>query len=144
MFKISYNILSNILSDIFDQRTRLYHLLKINDFVSRQVHYVYQGTEWLSFLGPNIWDLQPLEIKQSESFDMFEAKINRYTPSECPCTLFWTYIQDSLFEDSFKIRNFKNHFYCYYQLYYFLPILIFSLSFDFIICIIIYSEISFS
>ena len=113
MFKISYNMSSNILGDIFDQRTSSNHLLKNNDFVSRQVHCVYQGTEWLSVLGPNMWDLQPLEIKQSESFDMYEAKINRYTPSECPCTLFWTYIQDSLFEDSFKIKNFKNHFYCY-------------------------------
>ena len=144
MFKISYNMSSNILGYIFDQRTSSNHLLKNNDFVSRQVHCVYQGTEWLSFLGPNIWDLQPLEIKQSESFDMYEAKINRYTPSECPCTLFWTYIQDSLFEDSFKIKHFKNHFYCYYQLNYFLSILIVSLSFDFIICIIIYSKISFS
>lgn len=74
MFKISYKMSSNILSDIFDQRTSSYPLLKNNDFVSHRVYCVYQGIERLSFLGPNIWDLEPMEIKQSERFDYMFLK----------------------------------------------------------------------
>ena len=74
MFKISYNMSSNNLSDIFDHRTSSYHLLKNNDFVSHQVHCVYHNTDWLSFLGPNLWDLEPFEIKQLERFDYMFPK----------------------------------------------------------------------
>ena len=33
-------------------------------FEERQVHSVCDGTESLSFLGPKIWDLVPVELKQ--------------------------------------------------------------------------------
>ena len=146
MFKISYIMSSNILSDIFDQRTSSYHLLKNNDFASRQIHCIYQGTEWLSFLVPNFWDLEPLEIKQSER-NVSTCRKTKWIVT-LPLNILAHY-----FELIFRIHYcrihlkweiFKITFYCYYQLHYFLSILIASLSFYFIICIIIYSKISFS
>ena len=74
MFKISYNMSSNNLSDVFDHRTSSYRLLKNNDFVSHQVHCAYHNTDWLSFLGLKLRDLEPFEIKQLERFDYMFPK----------------------------------------------------------------------
>ena len=80
---------SNILSDIFDQRTSSYHLLRHNDLVSRQVLLCLLRHS----IGPKMWDLEPLEIKQSQRFNMCETKIKSCTPCQCHWTLFWTYMQ---------------------------------------------------
>ena len=56
-------------------------------FERSRVHSVYHGTELLSFLGPKIWDLAPLELKQLESHDIFKLKIKKWIPFECPCGL---------------------------------------------------------
>ena len=54
---------------------------------------LYHGTALLSFLGPKIWNLVPLEIKQLESLAVFKLKIKKCIPFECPSRLCRTYIQ---------------------------------------------------
>ena len=49
------------------------------------MHPVYHGTESLSFLGPKISDLVPVEVKQSETLYSFKLKIKNRVPIECPC-----------------------------------------------------------
>ena len=55
-------------------------------------HSVYHDTESLSFLGPTIWDLLPMELKQSESLDSFKLIIKKCVPLESPCRLCRTYM----------------------------------------------------
>ena len=74
MFKIPRNLCPELLNDIFLKRTNLYNLSSNDTFYSRQVHSVYHGTESLSFLGPQIWELVPLEIKESETLDILKNK----------------------------------------------------------------------
>ena len=78
---------------MFEPKISLYNLRKNNTFDRGQVHSVYHGTENLSFLGPKIWDLVPLELKQLESLEVFKLKIKKWIPFECPCRLCRTYIQ---------------------------------------------------
>ena len=54
-----------------------YNIRSNNTFERHQFHSVYRGTEWLSFLGPKIWDLVPLELKQLESLEVFKLKIKK-------------------------------------------------------------------
>ena len=71
-----------------------YNLRRNDTFEKRQVHSVYHGTELLSFLCPNVWDLVPVELReQSESLDSLKLKIKTWVPFECPCRLCKTYIQ---------------------------------------------------
>ena len=58
-----------------------------------QVHTVYHGIESLSLLGPKIWDLVSVVLKQLENLDSFKSKIKNYVSFECPCRLCKTYIQ---------------------------------------------------
>ena len=90
MFKVANNMSPEILNEIFTQKIGPYNL----SFTSRQVHSVYHGTESLSFLGPKIWDLVPLEIKQSETLEIFKHKIKKWIPLQCPCRLCRTYLQN--------------------------------------------------
>ena len=64
MLKISNNLSPDIAKEIFQERFVPYNLRHNNRFTSRQVNSVYHGTESLSFPGPKIWDLVPLEIKE--------------------------------------------------------------------------------
>ena len=63
MFKIHRGLSPVILREIFVSETSSYNLRRNNTFEKRQVHSIYHGTKSLSFLGPKIWDLVPVELK---------------------------------------------------------------------------------
>ena len=77
MFKIHRDLSPDILREIVVPKMSFYNLLRNNTFERRQVHSVYHSTESLSFLGPNIWDLVPLELKQLEILEVFKLKIKK-------------------------------------------------------------------
>ena len=68
MFKIH----RKVLRETFVSKTSSYNLRRNTTFEKRHVHSVHHGTESLSFLGPKIWNLVPVELKQSESLDSFK------------------------------------------------------------------------
>ena len=72
MFKIHTGLSADILREIFVPKISLYNLRTNNTFERCQVPSVYHSTESLSFLGPKIWDLVPLELKQLESLEVFK------------------------------------------------------------------------
>ena len=63
MFKTHWGLSPEILRETFVPKTSLYNLRRNNTFETHEVLSVYHGTEWLSFLGPKIWDLVPVELK---------------------------------------------------------------------------------
>ena len=72
MFKIHRGLSPEILREIFVSKTSSHNLRRNDTFQKRQVHSVYHGTESLSFLGQKIWDLVPVELKQTQSLDSFK------------------------------------------------------------------------
>ena len=81
IFKIYQSLSPEILRDTFMSNASSYNLCKNDIFEKRQVRSVYHGTELFSFLGPNVWDLVPVELKQSESLDSFKLKIKNWVPN---------------------------------------------------------------
>ena len=78
MFKIHRGLSPEILRETFVSKTSSYNLRRNAAFEKRKVHSVYHGTESLSFLGPKIWDLVPVELKQSETLYSFKLKIKNW------------------------------------------------------------------
>ena len=72
---------------ILPNRKRRYELRNNPDFAVQIVKSVHKGLESLSYLGPKIWDLLPLEIKETETFSQFKAKIKKWNAQICPCHL---------------------------------------------------------
>ena len=93
MFKIHRRVSPEILRETFVPKTSSYNLRRNDTFEKRKVHSVYHDTESLSFLGLKIWDLVPVELKQSETLYSFKSKIKNWLPFECPCRICKTYIQ---------------------------------------------------
>ena len=78
MFKIHRDLSPEILRETSVSKTSLYNLGRNDNFEKRKVRSVYQGTESLSFLGPKIWDLVPVELKQPETLYFFKLKIKNW------------------------------------------------------------------
>ena len=97
MFKIHRDLSPEILRETFVSKTSLLKICRNDTFENRKVHSVYHGTESLSFLGPKIWDLVQVELKQSETLYSFKSKIRNWVPFECPCRIYQTYIQQVAF-----------------------------------------------
>ena len=45
------------------------------------------GTEYISFLASQIWEILLNEIKDSDIFQILKAIIKKWVPVECPCRL---------------------------------------------------------
>ena len=75
LFKISNNLSPEIVEEIFLGRIVPYNLPNNNSFTCRQVTSVCHGTESLSSLGPKIWELVPLEIKQPENINVSKSRV---------------------------------------------------------------------
>ena len=62
--------------------------LRGNNFLERRrVKSVRYGTESISSLAPKIWEILPSEIKDSDTLQIFKAKMKKWVPAECPCRL---------------------------------------------------------
>ena len=53
---------------------------------------VYHGTESISYLGPKIWDIVPIELKNVQSHNSFKKIIRKWIPNNCPCRLCKRYV----------------------------------------------------
>ena len=92
IYKVLYNHSPPILNDIFIPSQHNYDLRRNDTLERRRVNSVRFGTESISFLGPKIWDMIPKDIKESETVQIFKAKIKKWIPRDCPCRLCKTYI----------------------------------------------------
>ena len=87
MYKAHNDISPSLMKSVFPQRDIRYDLRNKNTFYSRNVHTVLNGTETISFRGPQIWALVPENIKSSTTLNEFKAKIKNWEPAGCTCRL---------------------------------------------------------
>ena len=80
------------MSEIFNLRNIDYNLRSQIDFKQGPVNTVNYGLKSLIYLAPKIWDIIPVEIRNSGSLTEFITNIKSWTPKHCPCTLCRIYI----------------------------------------------------
>ena len=61
--RITYQDNASTFQELLNKDNCFNTLHRNNAFEICQVHSVYHGTELLSFLGPKIWDLAPVELR---------------------------------------------------------------------------------
>ena len=64
VFKVHRNISPLIFGEIFHQRDINYNLRISSDFAIPNVRSVFHGSKSISYLGPKIWDIVLLELKE--------------------------------------------------------------------------------
>ena len=67
---------------------------KNSTFEERKVKSAYYGAETMSYIGPEMWELVPSNINDSENLSIFKSNIKSWKPENCPCRLCRLYIAD--------------------------------------------------
>ena len=83
-----------LMSDIFVNKSNRYNLRSgqtLKTFIPKTSNY---GVESVSYLASKIWNLVPIEIKNSKSLEIFKNKIKIWKPTSCPCRLCKLYISN--------------------------------------------------
>ena len=88
MFKVIKGIAPTFMNEIFSRNGNAFADNVSSNTRSKSIFYnpsnpktVYHGLETLKCLGPKIWDMVPIHIKNSISLSAFKAKIKRWTPT---------------------------------------------------------------
>ena len=87
MFKVYRSMSPPIFSELFRGRDICYNLRSNSSFVVPHVKSVFHGSESISYLGPKIWDIVPLELKKLTSLNAFKKGIKKWQPKSCSCRL---------------------------------------------------------
>ena len=91
LYKVKHGLSPKIMNNVFPMNPSIYNL-RNSDFKTENVRTVHYGTDSLSFLGPRIWKLVPLEVKSSTTLQVFKSKIKTWVPKNCPCRLCKLYV----------------------------------------------------
>ena len=72
---------------IFPSSNNPYNLRKFLEFRTHNIKIVFNGSETISHRGPEIWNLVPGDINNSESLKVFKTKIKNWKPDGCDCRI---------------------------------------------------------
>ena len=63
------------MNEIFVKQNNAYNLRKPSEFVRPKVRSVFHGKESISYLGPQIWDMIPVEMKNLTTISAFKREV---------------------------------------------------------------------
>ena len=92
MFKVYRSMSPPIFSELFRRRDISYNLQSNSNFAVPNVKSVFHGSESITYLGPKIWDIVPLQLKELTSLNAFKKGIKKWQPKNCPCRLCKQYV----------------------------------------------------
>ena len=92
LYKVKNNLSTHLMSEIFNLRNIDYNLRSQTDFKQGPVNTVNYGLKSLRYLAPKIWNIIPLQIRNSGSLTEFITNIKSWIPKHCPCILRRIYI----------------------------------------------------
>ena len=92
IYKVKIRLARQRVKELFPLSVHAYNLRSTYEFKLENVNMVHYGTEYLSFLGPKIWELVALEIKSFHFLEEFKKKIKSWVPENLPCRLCKTYL----------------------------------------------------
>ena len=92
------------MNEVFPRNYALnYNLRRHPEFALRAINTVHYGSELLNFLGPKIWEILPLDLKNSDSLYSFKSVVKNWQPQECFCRLHKKYIHQVGFTQISKL-----------------------------------------
>ena len=83
LYKSRNNISSHIMKELFEQRYIIYKFRSQTDFTTGSITTVNNGLKSLKYLGPKIWNIIPLDIRNSENMEKSMRKIKCWTSEDC-------------------------------------------------------------
>ena len=81
-----YKVVNGMSPEIMNDNLH-YNLGHTSQFFVNPIDSIYNGTESASYLGKNIWEQIPSEIRNEKSLEGFKWEINKWKPTDCPCRI---------------------------------------------------------
>lgn len=97
MYKTKNDLDPSFMQEIFYENVSRYNLRNNNEFIQPRVRSVNSGTESIRFKGPQLWQMLPPTIRNSESISQFKVKIKDWQGENCPCKLCRVFIPNLSF-----------------------------------------------
>ena len=94
MFKVSNKMTIPLMNEICVKGNNACNLRKPSEFVRPKVHTIFHGKEIISYLGPQIWDMIPVKMKNITIISAFKREVKYWKLDNCPCRLCKLYIQN--------------------------------------------------
>ena len=66
------------MNESFVKRNNAYNLHKLSEFVRQKVQSVFHDKESISYLGPQIWDMIPVEMKNLKTISVFKREVKHW------------------------------------------------------------------
>ena len=79
MFKVYRNMSPTIFSELFRWRDISYNLRSNSNFLVPNVKSLFHGSDSISYIGPKIWDVVPLELKELTCLSAFKKVLKMAT-----------------------------------------------------------------
>ena len=95
IYRTKNGVIPEIMNEIFNLRRSSYYFRNNNIFIRINVRTVRYGTKTISFLGSKIWNLLPIEFKETGSLHKFKTKIPDWE-KKGPCHLCKIYLPNML------------------------------------------------
>ena len=92
MYKITHNLTSNSIENLFAFSTHTNYLRSQSDYLLPQIRTEYFGKNSIRYLGPVIWNSLPIDLRRVNSLSTFKSLISTWKPLNCPCRLCKDYI----------------------------------------------------
>ena len=81
-----------MMAEVFKVSEKNYNLRTDLSFTTNNVRPMNYGQKSVTYLAPRIWNLVPVDIKESETVVIFKRKIKSWVPDMYPCRLCQRYI----------------------------------------------------
>ena len=87
LYKTKNGLNPSFIQEIFCENAAHYNLRNNNEFVQPRMKSVSNEPESVRFKGPQLWQMLPTKIQNSESLGQFKTKIKNWYRENCPCRL---------------------------------------------------------
>ena len=94
LLKVKQNFSNSMLSNIFPTPSISYNLKSQTDFIRSNASASQYGLNSMRCFASKVWQMIPVEIKNSVSIESFKEKIRKWEPSSCYCRLCLPYIHN--------------------------------------------------
>ena len=85
LYKVVNNLSEGTFGNLFNQFYSGPNLRSQTNIRCPQVNTEIYGKNSISYLGPKIWNIVPIDIRNIDSLEKFKIQIKKWKPTNCPC-----------------------------------------------------------
>ena len=92
LYKVKHNFSNQVMSELFNLRNINYDFRSQTDFELGPIYTTVYGVRSFKYFASKIWNIVPIDIRNSDSLSKFTTKMNSWKPVTCPCVLCHTFV----------------------------------------------------